>query len=76
MLFYSAAGLPKGGAITVTLPPGTVAADAVVNGVAITGKVRTASGKNVFLKVNPNPSILNPEPSTLNHQQQTLNPKP
>jgi hypothetical protein len=34
----------------VTLPPGTVATGAVVNGVAITGKVRSALGKNVFLK--------------------------
>ena len=50
VLFYSAAGVPKGGAITLTLPPGTVATDAVVNGAAISGKVRSALGKNVFLK--------------------------
>ncbi|KAJ1482699.1 hypothetical protein T484DRAFT_1803203, partial [Baffinella frigidus] len=50
VLFYSAAGIPKDGAITLTLPPGTIATGATVNGAAISGKVRTASGKNVFLK--------------------------
>ena len=50
VLFYSDAGVPKGGAIKVTLPPGTVATGATVNGAAISGKVRSANGKNVFLK--------------------------
>ena len=50
ILFFSDAGVPKDGAIKITLPKGTQAPNARVSGAAITGKVRTFSGKNVFLK--------------------------